>query len=88
MKNILDFEDGKVTVNKENIVFVVFDKLFVLGFKNILVELSEFKFLLLQGFTVIFFLKGFEHLFQQWSHEFLQLLVQCELGNNFLFNKV
>ncbi len=57
MKNLLYFQDGEVTIHKENIIFVEFNKFLILSFKNVLIELAKFHFLVLEGFSIVFFLE-------------------------------
>lgn len=63
MQNVLYSEDGKITVNKQDIVFIKFNKVFILALINVLIEFSEFKFFLLESFSEVLFFEMFENLF-------------------------
>jgi hypothetical protein len=69
MEDILDFEDGEVTVHKENIVLVKLNKFQVLSLINVLIELSKLKLLLFQCFNKVLILEMLKYVFQNWTHE-------------------
>lgn len=64
MKNVLDLENGEVTVDKENIVLIILYKFLVLRLIDNSVEFSELEFFILECLFVIFLFKCFENLLQ------------------------
>jgi hypothetical protein len=73
MKNLFNFKNCKVTINKQNIVFVYLKEGFIIILIYELIELTKLQLFVLESLFEVFLLEMLHNLLENWLNELLNL---------------